>query len=151
MAEDFTLPLKRAALIAMKHDAFVAAIIPPASMFPGTVPADPVFPFSRFGTVMAAPFRASGLDSSSFRFSVQGFTKPLRQNPSDLTSPIIATAEDQIYKIGSKIKDCLDNATLTLDGGRKARFAWVQTLPMIDGADADAWMTTVTFRVEVAG
>jgi hypothetical protein len=38
---------------------------------------------------------------------------------------MIATAEDQILKIGSAIKDALDGQTLALESGLKVRMQWV--------------------------
>lgn len=147
MAADYVLPLRRAILPRLKQDAPLLALIPSASMYGGTVPATRTFPFSRFGSFLASPFRASGLDSSAMRVSIQAFTHDLLNG----SGAAIASAEDQIYRMGSAIKDALDDTTLTLEGGMKARLAWVQSSPTIDGSDASAWMTTVTFRVEVAG
>jgi hypothetical protein len=131
----------------MKHNGPLLELVPAASMYPGTVPAKRTFPFTRLGSVIASPFRASGLDSSSFRLSIQGFTKPLMSR----TGAITASAEDQAYRIGSAVKDALDGATLTLEGGQKARVTWIQTIAIRDGDEADAWMVTLTFGVEVAG
>lgn len=147
MSQDFKLPTRRTMLTAMKHDGPLSALIPPSSMYPGTVPANRTFPFARFGSAIVSPFRASGLDSSSLRISVQAFTKPLTNG----SGGIIASAEDQADRMGSAIKDALDGATLTLEGGQKARLTWIQTTAMRDGDEADAWMVTVTFGAEIAG
>lgn len=133
-------------LPALKHNGPLLELIPAASIYPGTVPTTCTFPLARFGSVVASPFRATGLDSSSLRVSIQGFTKPLM-----VGDQITVSAEDQAYRIGSAIKDCLDGATLTLDNGMKVRLSWIQSTPMRDGDEADAWMVTVTFRAEVAG
>lgn len=144
---DYKLEMRRAALTAMKHDAALADLIPAASMYPGTVPAKRAFPFTRFGSIVTSPFRASGMDSSAFRLSIQGFTKPLVNG----AGAVIASAEDQADRIGSAIKDALDSTNLALEAGEKAIFTWIQTITMRDGDEADAWMATVTFGVEVAG
>jgi len=147
MAEDYKLPTRRAMLTAMKHDGPLTALISAGSMYPGTVPASRAFPFLRLGAITASPFRASGLDSSAFRANVQGFTKPL----ANARGAVTASAEDQADRIGSAIKDALDGTTLTLEGSQKARIVWIQTIAVRDGDEADAWVVTVTFGVEVAG
>lgn len=147
MAEDYLLPTRRAVLPRLKHDADLLTLIPAASQYPGTVPATRTSPFLRMGSFIGSPFRASGLDSSAIRFSVQGFTNDLKNGAGAVT----ASAEDQIHRIGSAIKNALDDATLTLESGLKLRIAWIQTSPGVDRDEAGAWMTTVTFRAEVAG
>ncbi|WP_420139817.1 tail completion protein gp17 [Sphingomonas sp.] len=148
MAQDFILPVRRAILPRMKGFAALTALIPPGSMWPSTVPASRTFPFTRFGSISATPFRASGLNSSALRISIQAFSQALL-NAGGAT---IATAEDQILKIGSAIKDALDGATLTLEGNAgKVRLTWIGSSPQRDGDEASAWMTTVTFLAEVAG
>jgi hypothetical protein len=146
MAGDFLLPVRRATLAHLKHWPALLDLIPAASMYPGTVPASRTFPFSRFGSVIPAPFRASGLDASSVRMSLQAFAKPLMQG-----TAMVETAEDQAIKMGSALKEALDGQTITLDDGHKVRLTWVASSPQRDGDEADAWMTTVTFVAEVAG
>jgi hypothetical protein len=148
MAEDYILPVRRAVLPALKAFPPLLELIPAASMWPSTVPASRTFPFTRFGSVVATPFRASGLDSSSLRVSIQAFTKALMAD-----DQIVATAEDQAFRVGSAIKDALDGRTIALEGDNagKVRLAWIASSPQRDGAEADAWMTTVTFQAEVAG
>lgn len=146
MAEDYLLPTRRAVLPRLKAFPPLLDLIPAASMYPSTVPASRTHPFLRYGGATAAPFRATGLDSSAMRLSIQGFTKPLMQG-----AQIIATAEDQALKIGSAIKDALDDKTITIEGGLKVRLAWIATSPKADPTESEAWMTTVTFSAEVAG
>jgi hypothetical protein len=145
VAEDQIRPVRRAALPRLKTFDPLLELIPAASIFPGTVPASRTLPFLRFGTMIGAPFLASGLDSASIRFSVQAFTQALMQAGAE-----VSTAEDQILIIGSAIKDALDGATLALESGLKARIQWVTSSPRRDGDEEGAWMTTVTFVGEVS-
>lgn len=145
-AADQMLPVRTAMLAAIKRDSGVTLLIPAASMYPGTVPANRTLPFSRFGTVTAAPFRASCLDSSAFRVSLQAFSQ-------DVTAAgiVIRTAEDNVISVGSAMRQALDGKTLSLPDGMKLRINWLQTSPTRDPTEASAWMTTVTFNAEVAG
>jgi hypothetical protein len=146
MAQDYILETRRAVLPKLRTDAPLLELVAATSMYPSTVPAGRAFPFTRFGAVTATPFLASGMDSSALRFDVQAFTKPLMQG-----SQIVATAEDRAFLIGSAIKDALDGATLTLEHGLgKVRLAWVSSSPRSDPTESEAWMTTITFRAEVA-
>lgn len=145
--EDFLLPMRTAVLKELKHDAGVLGLIAAASLYPSTVPAIRTFPFGRFGSIIGSPFRASCLDSSAFRFSYQAFTKQLLN---EAGTPI-RFAEDNAILIGSALKHALDGKTLLLSTGDRLRIEWIQTSPRIDGTEADAWMTTVTFDGEVAG
>jgi hypothetical protein len=145
--QDFALPLRRAALIAWKGNTPLVALVPAASIYPGIVPAARTYPFVRYGSVTASPFRASGLNSSSFRFAGQAFTQGVKNTGGAL----LVTAEDHIYQIGSAMKAALDGATIDVGSGYRVRMEWLQTLPMLDGDDTSAWMTTVTFDAEVAG
>lgn len=146
-AADQMLPVRTAMLSALKKDSGVTAYVPAASLYPGTVPAGRTFPFGRFGTIVAAPFLASCLDSTTLRVSWQAFS----QDVTDSSGAVIRTAEDNIILIGSVVKQALDGATLTLPDGMKVRIIWLQTSPTRDPTEASAWMTTLTFSAEVAG
>lgn len=144
---DLKAPVRAAMMKALKADTGVVALIPKASVYPGTVPASRTLPFSRFGSMIASPFRASGLDSSAFRVSIQGFSQGVKDGAGAITT----TAEDHADAIGSAFKIALDGATLVLEGGMKARVTWIQTIAISDPSEASAWMVTSTFGVEVAG
>lgn len=144
MSGDFVLPVRRSMLIWAKNWPVLVDLIPAASMYPGTVPAARTFPFSRVGSILPAPFRASGLNASASRVNWQAFTKPLMEGDA-----IIETAEDRAHKIGSAIKDAFDGKTLTLEDGHKLLLTWIASSPRADGDEAEAWMTTVTFLAEV--
>lgn len=144
---DFLLPTRAAMMKALRRDVGVLEFIPAASIYPATVPAQRAFPFIRFGTMLAAPFRASGLDSSAFRISVQAFTKDVV----DGANTIVRPAEDNAILIGAAIQSALDGTTLPIAPDMHLRLVWLQSSPTIDGTEAGAWMTTVTFNGEVAG
>lgn len=141
-----TLPTRTAMMAALKADPGLTAIIPKASIYPGTVPATRTFPFSRFGSMIVSPFSASGLRSSAYRISVQGFAHDVTDGAGTVTT----TAEDSAIAIGDAFMAALDGVTLDL-GGMKLRLEWVQSVPQSDPTEASAWMVTTTFTGEVAG
>lgn len=147
MPADLMQPTRKAVMAALKADDGVTALIAKESIYPGTVPAAPAWPFSRFGTMIASPFAASGLDSSAFRLSVQAFSKDVL----DGSGATIAPAEDNVLAIGSAIKAALDDTVLPIAGVGKLRLTWIQTAPQGDPTEASAWMTTVTLTGEVSG
>lgn len=144
---DLQLPVRAAIMAAMKASSLVTQLVPKAQVYPATVPANPTFPFTRFASMIASPFRATGLDSSSFRVSLQAFSKDVLGAGGGIVTP----AEDNASIIGSAIKETLDGRTLVLTNGMRARLTWIQTRTMIDGDEASAWMSTVTFSANVAG
>ena len=147
MAQDRTLAIRRAILPALKHSAIVTALVPPERVFSSTTPGLPVFPFVRYGVAVTSPFRASGLDSSAVSVPVHAFTKPLY----DASGAMLATAEDRAHLIGAAIAETLDDITLALEGGGKARVTWAGSNIIMDGDEADAWHAIVNLRVEAAG
>lgn len=146
MAQDYARPVRLAIMKRMQSDDNLGSLVPIASQYPSTVPANRTFPFLRYGLPIVTPLRSIGLDSSSLRVTIHGFTKA--QMAGDA---ITATAEDMAYDIGSAIKDCLDGSTLDIGGGMKARVTWLSTTPRADPDERDAWATSVTFSAEVSG
>jgi hypothetical protein len=142
-----TLKTRAAVMAALKASDAVTALIQKPSLYPGTVPATKTFPFGRFGTMIASPFAASGLRSSAYRISVQGFSKDIV----DGSGTVIVPAEDNATAIGDAFQAALDGATIDLGNGDKLRLEWIQSMPTQDPSEASAWMVTTTFTGEVSG
>jgi len=158
MAQNFSLPLRRAVLTQLKRDAAVTALIPSANIYPSSTPppapTPPVagktylqWPFYRQGVPLTVPFRASGLDSSTVRFAGHAFTKPLL----NAQGAMLATAEDQAHKMAAVIAAALDGAVLALEGGMKATLTWLGSSVIQDGDEADAWHAVVNISADIAG
>lgn len=145
------LATRTAMMSALKHSQAMTALIPAASIYPGTVPATRTFPFSRFGSMIATPLVASGLNSEAYRILIQSFTKPLYSTPDDPATIMLQPAEDRAIAIGEAVKATLDFAVLTLSNGFKLRLSWIQSIQVADGDEANAWMDTSIFRGEVSG
>jgi len=143
---DYSLPVRRAVLTALKRNAAMLDLIPASSIYPGVVPTGRTFPFSRYGSPQTTPFRLSGLNSSSTRFALHGFTGPLKQGQT-----VLETAEDRSWKIAAAFKAVLDDAVLPIDVGMHAALTWLDTSCLIDGDEVDAWHAVVNFEAQVAG
>ena len=144
MADDYILATRRAILKAMKANTRLTGFVPKAQIYPSTVPSSPPWPFTRIGSIIASPFRASGLNGSAMRVMVQGFAKDRTSAAGTVLSP----AEEQVLILGGAIMASLDGVTLDLPDG-KLRLTWVQNIPSVDGDEPAAWMVTCTFRGEV--
>lgn len=143
---DYSLPVRRAILPAMKADAALTALIPAKSIYPSIVPSSRTFPFTRYGVPIAAPFRASGLNSSAVSVTIHVFTLPKKQG-----AVVLDTAEDQCWKMTAAVKAALDGRVLPLEGGMHATLSWTGSNSLIDGDEADAWHGVVNLLAEVAG
>ncbi|MEH3121171.1 MAG: DUF3168 domain-containing protein [Sphingomonas phyllosphaerae] len=145
MAVDYSLPVRDAVMKALAASA-LGALVPVGSQYRGTVPVDRTFPFTRYGAPIAAPLLASGLDSSTIRFTVHSFTKPL----TDGAGRVIRPAEDQSHVIAAAIVAALGDRILTLPD-RTASVSWLTTNQLPDPQEADVWHAVVSFSAGVTG
>jgi hypothetical protein len=143
---DYSLPVRQAVIVAMVASPVITALIPAGSIYPGVVPTGRTFPFSRYGSPQTTPFRLSGLNSSSTRFALHGFTGPGKQGQT-----VVETAEDRAWRIAAAFKAVLDDAALPIAGGMHATLTWLDTTCLIDRDEQDAWHAVVNFTAEAAG
>ncbi|WEK42981.1 MAG: DUF3168 domain-containing protein [Candidatus Sphingomonas colombiensis] len=130
----------------MRRAPAILSLIPAGSQYPSTVPAKAPFPLTRYGAPIASPFLATGLDSSTIRFTIHSFTKPLYGTGGELIRP----AEDQSHHIADAIAQSLGGRTLDV-GGHKASIVWIGTNQLQDPAEADLWHAVANFSADVAG
>lgn len=146
MANEVSLPVRRAGLAALKADALLTALVPAEQIYTQSPPPKPAWPFIKFGVISPIPLRASCVDGSESIFAVHSFAKP-RLNGS---GQVIETAEDHCARIGAFVSAALDRQRLDLDAGGHARVRWTGSNgPMIDGDEADAFHHVANFRVRV--
>lgn len=145
MANDLTLPVRRASLKALKANALLTALVPAPSIYPQTVPPTPAWPFVKMGSPTPTPVRASCVDGAAAIFAVHGFAKARINGAGGM----LETAEDLASRIGSAIASALDRQRLVLDGGQSARVLWTGSQLMQDGDEADAYHAVVNFKVRV--
>jgi hypothetical protein len=144
---DHTAAVERALTARLKRNPDVTAIAQAGSIYRGTVPASRLWPFVRFDTCIATPFRATGLDSSVISNNISGFAKPLY----DEQGVMLATAESVASSLASAIGAALDGAIMSLGSGWKARTTWIRTRLVQDRSEASVWHGIVAVRTEVAG
>lgn len=145
MANDLTLPIRRACLAELKGDAGLLALVPAAQMYPQTTAPAPEWPFTRMGAPSGLPIRAGCVDGNEGSFAVHGFAKPRY----DGSGGMVETAEDHAARIGGAIASALDRKRLTLDGNQSARVTWTGSQLLQDPEEADAYHTVQNFRVRV--
>lgn len=123
------LGLRRAIVSHLRADATVTALVPAARLYGERVPAEPDWPFMRYGQSDAGP----------------GF---------EIVAPIhvFSKAEfpDEAAEIGEAIGASLENRTLTLGDGRRAHLRWLSGQIIPDAAEASAWHAIVRIGATVA-
>lgn len=144
MANDATLPVRRAILTALKADGPLIAIVPAASIYPQATTATPAWPFIRYGSPAGVPVRASCVDAVEITVAIHGFAKPRLAG-----SQIIETAEDHAARIGAAIATALGGKSLALEGGGNARLRWTGSQLFGDADEADAFHTVQNFVARV--
>lgn len=147
MSRDYSLAVRRAVLPLLKGAPLVTDLTPAPSIYPSTVPASQTFPFIRYGAPIGSPFLASGLDGTSVRGSIHGFTKPLLNG----SGAVIDTAEDQAHRLADAVASVIGKAVLSIEGGMTATLTWLGNNLLQDQSEADAWHAVINFRADVAG
>lgn len=146
MAGDLIREVRRAALIGMKADTGVTALIPAASLYPSTTPANPAWPFGRFDAPSSIPITMSCVEGATVSFIYHAFCKDRTQG-----GAVVETAEDYASRAGSAMKQALHNRRLPV-AGTTARFA-VRSVRVIRDADEQSAyhaILNVTARVLAA-
>jgi hypothetical protein len=143
MARDSSLALRKAIITHLRADADVTALVPAERIYPPKTPADPVWPFIRYGVPTKLPERASCMDGSRILLTVHAFS----QEPS----------EDEAVQIGAALAASLDGEdgkglVLDLSGNYSARatitYTGGQTLQ--DPEVAGAWHEVVNFEAFIS-
>lgn len=140
MAIDSFLPVRRAIIAELKGDTPLSALIGDR-FYPQAPPANPTWPFGKYGAPSSIPVRASCVDGSEMRVSLHGFSKGRRSG-----NRLIESAEDHAARIGAAMAGAVDGRRLTIPGGY-ALVQWRGSQLMMDGAEADAFHCVVGLRV----
>lgn len=140
MARDLSLPLRQAILAALEDSPAVTAIVPADRIHAVEVPAQPVWPFLRYGAATPSPFRSSGADGLRLMGTVHAFAR--------------GPGEDAVAALAAAVAAVLDGADargllLTLDGGEVAHLAWTGTQLRRDGDEAGAHHALIGFTAVV--
>lgn len=141
MANDLTLPIRRANLAALKAFQLLTDLVPATSIYP-PVPPSPVWPFVKHGVISGVPIRANCVDGFVGIFAIHGFAMARIEG-----GAVVETAEDHAARIGAFIASALDRRRLPLDGGLWAKVRWTGSQLMQDGDEAGAFHSVQNFRV----
>lgn len=140
MAQDTSLPLRRAVVRTLRADTELIAIVPADQNYGMRSPASPPFPFTRYGSPDAIPLRAQCLDGANVGFTVHSFSA--------------AEFEDECASINAKLVAALDGRTLDLavDAGfpTKAHLVWTGSQILPDAGDASLWHGVNRFEAAIA-
>ena len=134
MARDTSLALRQAVIATLRGNGQLTAIVPAARNYGMRSPAEPTWPFTRYGAPDALPLRAQCLDGATIGFSVHGFSNE--------------QFEDECANINAAVSAALDDKVLDL-GGPKAHVIWRGSQIVADAAEADAWHGINRFEAAV--
>ena len=139
MARDLSLAVRRAMVAALEDSAAVTAIVPIDRIHAVEAPAEPVWPFIRYGLATAQPFRASGMDGCRLAVTVHGFAR--------------GPQEDAVATLGAAIAAALDGRVLAFDvePPATAHAGWTGSRTLRDGDEVGAYHVIVNFDVAVVG
>lgn len=140
MANDLLRETERAAVISLKADAPLAALIAKTSIDPqpktAGVDADgfTIWPFIVLEGTQAIPSGRGCSARSDVTFQLHSFAKVRK----DGTGAIVETARDHAGKINTAVVEAIHNHAFTV-AGRRYKFSVTSSRLMRDAAEADAW------------
>lgn len=132
---DLSTPIRKAIVTALRADAALLALVPAERIYGRKSPADSPYPFTRYGTPILEPFRASCINGTGGEVTIHAFAE--------------GSSEDAADAIAAAIVDRLDDAVLPIgEDGETANLRWTggQTVPDID--EPTIWHAYRTFAVD---
>lgn len=132
MANDVSLPVRRAIIPLLRADAALVALVPAERIYPEQPDALPEWPFVRYGTPTFLPDRSTCGDGGAIRCAVHSFAK--------------GPQSDEAAKIARRIAKVLDDADLTTEDGEPL------TITVLGGqtlSDDGGWHVTTEFEALV--
>ena len=132
MSSDLLRATERAAVISLKADAPLLAIIAKASIDP--VAEAPDWPFVRIDATQAIPQGRGQTARSEVTFLLHSFAKPVYDGNGAMTE----TARDHCGRLNSAVVEAIHNHAYEV-AGRRYRFAVRSSRLMHDGAEVDAY------------
>ncbi len=132
MANDMLRAVERAAIISLKADAPLLAIVPKTSIDP--IAEEPVWPFVRLDGSQSLPQGRGCTARAEVTFMAHSFAKPRY----DGTGAMLETARDYAGRLNTAVVEAIHNHAFTVSG-RRYRFVVRSSRLMPDGSEADAW------------
>jgi hypothetical protein len=140
MARDTSLPLRQAIVTRLRADAGLTAIVPAARVYGMRSDVNPTYPFTRYGSPDALPFKAQCLDGATVSFTIHSFSE--------------AGYEDECASINAAVASALDDVTLDLEPNAgfpaKAHLRWIGSQIVPDAAEASVWHGIDRFEAGIA-
>lgn len=136
MASDLVRATERAAVISLKSDTALLAIVPKAQIEPTAEAPD--WPFIRLDGTQAIPQGRGCTARSEVTFMLHSFAKP--RYDADV---MVETAHDHAGRIGSAVVEAINNRAFIVDG-RRYHFTVRSSRLMRDGADPTAYHSVVS-------
>lgn len=141
IARDPLLPVRRGILRLLKANTDLVTLVPAARHFPQSPPAQPEWPFLRYGSPSVSPIRGACMSGGDVLTAVHGFSKGVMSGARITTSP-----EDHAGLIGAAIVRALDSNAIDLAPGR-GRILWDGSQLLQDPHEAGAYHVVVNLRV----
>ncbi len=147
MSKDSSLYVRKAVIRAWREFAPLVALVPKTQIFPPQLPANPAWPFVRYGTPNTEPFLASGMDGSAVDILAQGYAE------TTLVGGETQSGEEAATAIGAQMVAALE-APLDLEPRgcpypAIAYVTWERTQVIQDPTEADRFRALVAFSVNV--
>lgn len=143
MAGDLIREVRRAVLTHAKGYAPLTALVPAAQNHPSTVPAKPIWPFTRWDAPQSIPIDLSCVSGASVTFLWHGFAKDRY-----VGGQLVETAEDHAARIGSAMKLAIHNRRLPV-AGTTARMTVRSVRLLRDGAEEGAYHVILSCEARV--
>lgn len=147
---DHTLELRRAILPILKADALLSGLVG-ARIYGEEPPAEPQWPFIRYGVPILAPDEATGWSGGAVRVTIHVFAKAKNAEGEPTIGYEVAS------RLARRVALILDETSFSLpvheDSGRPAQaldIVHVSTDVVRDTAEAGAWHGIVQFEVQTA-
>ena len=135
MAKDFSLDIRKIAVSRLKDAASVSDIVG-ARVYGPQPPANPTWPFVRYGFASTLPVRASCMDGSRVTVAIHGFAR--------------GPGEDAISVLSAAIAATLDGHEFQ-GAGYAGHFRWTGTSIIRDSVEASDYHAICNFEIAVTG
>lgn len=145
MSRDFLIPVREAILRALKADSGHTELVPAASIYPPRTPANPTWPFQRYGTATYIPWKSSGEDGQAISTAIHSFARATDDTPDGEAAAAALNASTAAILDGPGGKGLVldldgTRAVVRVTGGRVTS----------DGEEADDWHGWVDVEVTVS-
>lgn len=137
MPVDLSRPLKAAIIDHLAADTAVLALVPGARIFAMTPPAEPAWPFIRYGTPVTSPYEATCWDGSTVRVTLHAFAETTADD----------AGEDKALDMAAAIVAAMETFAPADMGVVECE--WEGTQCIRDSNEADQWHSWCEFRVTV--